>query len=415
MVKKGADRTKKTDAYFDSQITELRYSAISNSAKSNYRKISIQLENLQNQTKAILNTNNIAPLMSSSYYVFAEKLFRTCRKYGSNLARTSAFLIYDDFINIGCDSNILKQIWNLFPSCLGASPSVVVPLPSEFDLYPSLDLTLKSALTANNLNILNLDRIIELSLEITPLLDLSSKSAFTTQNLNVLNLYSEIELGFILYPILTSPSSIIFTAQNLNILNLASSLEFAFEIIPLLNLATVLNHVPQNINLLDLGLGLSIEAHLILKPNAIGTYQQMALVDSTHYGATSDQNDLTYVVGFDNSLWETENLQNTNQLGTINSVTVYMRAIATNAGAKKYAKTLLRTHSADYIGAATEISKTTFTNYSTLYALNPYTSLAWTWAEVNALECGALTLIGIGADQEIDFSEFWIAVDYTLT
>ncbi|MDP3014109.1 MAG: hypothetical protein Q8M92_07710, partial [Candidatus Subteraquimicrobiales bacterium] len=34
---------------------------------------------------------------------------------------------------------------------------------------------------------------------------------------------------------------------------------------------------------------------LTLRPNAAGTYQEWSLTDTTHWGATSDQSDATYV------------------------------------------------------------------------------------------------------------------------
>jgi len=68
---------------------------------------------------------------------------------------------------------------------------------------------------------------------------------------------------------------------------------------------------------------------ITLRPNAAGTYQQWSLVDTTHWGATSDQNDNTYVyVSGSTTLKETENLADTTQTGTISSVTAYMRAKA---------------------------------------------------------------------------------------
>jgi len=68
---------------------------------------------------------------------------------------------------------------------------------------------------------------------------------------------------------------------------------------------------------------------ITLRPNAAGTYQQWSLVDTTHWGATSDQNDNTYVyVSGSTTLKEAENLADTTQTGTISSVTAYMRAKA---------------------------------------------------------------------------------------
>jgi len=66
-----------------------------------------------------------------------------------------------------------------------------------------------------------------------------------------------------------------------------------------------------------------------LRPNAAGTYQQWSTFGSgsNHWDRTSDQNDATGVqVTGSTTLKETENLQDTSQTGTINSVTAYMRA-----------------------------------------------------------------------------------------
>jgi hypothetical protein len=65
------------------------------------------------------------------------------------------------------------------------------------------------------------------------------------------------------------------------------------------------------------------------RPNTAGTYQDWAIFGGspTRWQATSDQNDATgvQVIG-STTLKETENLQDTSQTGTINSVTAYMRA-----------------------------------------------------------------------------------------
>jgi hypothetical protein len=72
---------------------------------------------------------------------------------------------------------------------------------------------------------------------------------------------------------------------------------------------------------------------LILRPNAAGTYQQWSTFgDTVHWSLTSDQNDNTGVqVTGTTTLKETENLADTTQAGTINSVTAYMRAKASSS------------------------------------------------------------------------------------
>jgi hypothetical protein len=72
---------------------------------------------------------------------------------------------------------------------------------------------------------------------------------------------------------------------------------------------------------------------LILRPNAAGTYQQWSTFgDTVHWSLTSDQNDNTGVqVTGTTTLKETENLADTTQAGTINSVTAYIRAKASSS------------------------------------------------------------------------------------
>jgi hypothetical protein len=72
---------------------------------------------------------------------------------------------------------------------------------------------------------------------------------------------------------------------------------------------------------------------LILRPNATGTYQQWSTFGGTvHWSLTSDQNDNTGVqVTGTTTLKETENLADTTQTGTINSVTAYMRVKASSS------------------------------------------------------------------------------------
>jgi hypothetical protein len=86
-----------------------------------------------------------------------------------------------------------------------------------------------------------------------------------------------------------------------------------------------------------------------LRPNAAGTYQAWGTFGSppSHWQGTSDQNDATGVQSpaGDTTAKETENLQDTSQTGTINSVTAYMRAKATNVIA-----------AISYVGAGTAAS-----------------------------------------------------------
>jgi hypothetical protein len=109
---------------------------------------------------------------------------------------------------------------------------------------------------------------------------------------------------------------------------------------------------------------------------------------------------------------DTENLADTSQTGTITSVTGYIRCMAFGASSVEKAVIVWRTHSTNYEGVSITISRVTFTTYSQARDVNPFTSAAWTWTEVNALELG-IRAYALGSTEEIDCSEFWIVVNYT--
>jgi hypothetical protein len=73
--------------------------------------------------------------------------------------------------------------------------------------------------------------------------------------------------------------------------------------------------------------------------------------------------------------------------GTINSITVYVISKGTNAENTHAAETVIRTHGNDYFGDYT-LLPTSYTELSTTYTTNPYTSSAWTWDEIDALQAG---------------------------
>jgi hypothetical protein len=109
---------------------------------------------------------------------------------------------------------------------------------------------------------------------------------------------------------------------------------------------------------------------------------------------------------------ETENLADTSQTGTINSVTAYIRAKATGSGDEQ-AVILWRTYSTDYESSPVTISTTAFTDYSETRTTNPNTGASWTWTEVNALEIGSRAS-SLASGETIQVSEYWIDVEYTL-
>jgi len=152
-----------------------------------------------------------------------------------------------------------------------------------------------------------------------------------------------------------------------------------------------------------------------LNPNAEGTYQQWTLVGTTHYDATSDGLDNTYVYVTENTLLkETLNLQDPTfpDTATIDNVVVYVRAKADASGGVKKAVILIKTDGTDYESVAITVSKTNFTDYSNVWENNPKTGLPWTKAQVAALEAG-IRASSLGAGDNIKCSEIWVVVNYT--
>lgn len=106
--------------------------------------------------------------------------------------------------------------------------------------------------------------------------------------------------------------------------------------------------------------------------------------------------------------------------GTINSVTVYIKARSVdNDGTQAAGRTVIRTDGATFVGSNQTLT-TSYTDYSTIYASNPTTTLDWTWAEITALQAGVSLRrsgrTGSGRDQqdiESRATQVWVVVDYT--
>lgn len=151
---------------------------------------------------------------------------------------------------------------------------------------------------------------------------------------------------------------------------------------------------------------------LTLRPNAAGTYQQWTLVGTNHWTATNDSSDSTYVYALDTSVKETENFADTTHSAeTINGVTAYMKCVSTGSAGAEYARVLWRVSSTDYESASKSISRSTFTWYSESRAVSPYTSAAWTWTEINAIQVGS-RVATLGAEEEMECSEYYISIAY---
>ena len=94
--------------------------------------------------------------------------------------------------------------------------------------------------------------------------------------------------------------------------------------------------------------------------------------------------------------------------GTINKVTVFWRC-KSNTTDGNYDKASIKTHGIVYDGDAKHLTSD-WQNFSQEWTVNPYTSSAWTWDEIDALQ------IGVKADSGQNWhycTQVWVEVDYT--
>ncbi len=97
--------------------------------------------------------------------------------------------------------------------------------------------------------------------------------------------------------------------------------------------------------------------------------------------------------------------------GTINSVTVFSR-FSGDTGRTGYAKAIIKTHDMTYEGNAESQTGTTFADESYTWTINPNTSSAWTWNEIDALQAG-VSLRG-SSGYNAYCTQVYVVVDYTV-
>ncbi|MCH7883507.1 hypothetical protein IIA95_03790, partial [Patescibacteria group bacterium] len=162
--------------------------------------------------------------------------------------------------------------------------------------------------------------------------------------------------------------------------------------------------------------GIALADTETLRPNATGTYQEWpTLVDTTHNGATSDQNNATYIETGTDEDRDIQNLDNTTfpAENTIDQIEVFITCKANNgSGQGENAATLIREGGTDTEGVSTVLNRTSFTDISTVYTTNPRTASAWLQSELDALEAGA-RLKKIQATEAVQCSEIRVVVTHT--
>ncbi|MGD0978148.1 MAG: archaellin/type IV pilin N-terminal domain-containing protein [Candidatus Bathyarchaeia archaeon] len=151
-----------------------------------------------------------------------------------------------------------------------------------------------------------------------------------------------------------------------------------------------------------------------LRPNGAGHYSELSQYPNSgnHYdkvSETTSDGDATYVYTTSTSTQrDSYTFTSTSATGTINSVTIYIVARATNSGT---ASTVVRISGTSYYGTSNTLT-TSYTPYSTQYTLNPDTNAAWTWADVSSLDAG-VRLARSSGQTDARCTQIYVVVNYT--
>ncbi len=155
-------------------------------------------------------------------------------------------------------------------------------------------------------------------------------------------------------------------------------------------------------------------ATVTLNPNGAGWKNELGCSVATEnwLACTSDDGDGSYVYttnpGFTPDFY---NLTDVSLTGTINSVTVYIKACAAATPTQNAYKIGVRTGDATYYADPGQLSMT-YINYSYSWVENPDTAAVWTWAEINDLQAG-VALRRSGPSIASQCTRIWVVVDYT--
>ncbi len=153
-----------------------------------------------------------------------------------------------------------------------------------------------------------------------------------------------------------------------------------------------------------------------IHPNAAGQYAQWNLENppsSAHWDCCDEDppDDDSSYVETNSAAWKYEayNLEDHTGSGTINWVRVYVRAKLISPGTSVI-RTLIRTYNTNYESGDIALS-TSYQNNYTQYDTNPNTGLAWTWAEIDSLQAGALGKTS--GNVNIRMTAVWVIVNYS--
>lgn len=161
-----------------------------------------------------------------------------------------------------------------------------------------------------------------------------------------------------------------------------------------------------------------------LRPNAAGDVTQLAPSAAPNWECVNEavaNGDTDYVQNAtaNTTLYDLYNIPDSAiPVGsTINSVTIYWTAkkMAVPSTRAISGYSYIKTEATEYQGTQTALT-TSYVERNTAYALNPKTGLAWTLAELNALQIGVL--LGNNYLDDLHFAygictQVYVVIDYT--
>lgn len=160
----------------------------------------------------------------------------------------------------------------------------------------------------------------------------------------------------------------------------------------------------------------------ILRPNAAGDEcnidrQSDCLECPNHYTCVDDvvPDDLgTFVVTNNVAAYlrDLYNIEDSGGSGTISKITVYARVKPTSAG-RPCLKIAIKTGGTAYESSEIQPPGGEWSNQSNVWAINPKTEVAWTWADIDALQIGIALRSGQTWIQDMDCTQVYVEVEYT--
>jgi hypothetical protein len=148
-----------------------------------------------------------------------------------------------------------------------------------------------------------------------------------------------------------------------------------------------------------------------LRPNAAGTYS--GIYWPADPATVNDSNDATKLATDVLNDWRvnTYGLPNPSRLGVITNVRIYARCQSRPGAEGQKARTAIFSSGRSLAyGSENFLAASTWNNYYTDYAQNPWTSANWSWDDLDALEAG-VSLYGRGPSASYaECSEIWVVV-----